>query len=85
MVVALTTVDNPFNPLTQFDDWFSYDTMKGYNSCGYLARVARTSPDVAPIENELAIERAVDEIIRFDPFGIYRKVIEDENNAPRGG
>lgn len=37
----LTTVDNPYNPKTQFEEWFLFDVEKGYNSCGYLDRIAK--------------------------------------------
>lgn len=42
---ALTTFDNPYNPFTQFSKWFLFDTEKGYNSCAYLGRIARTSEE----------------------------------------
>lgn len=28
--VAITTFDNPFNPFTQFEQWFLFDIEKGY-------------------------------------------------------
>ena len=40
---ALTTIDNPFDPFTQFDDWFRFDEAKGYHSCSYLGRIAKVS------------------------------------------
>ena len=61
--VALTTFDNPFDPFTQFNEWFVFDVTRGYNSCGYLARVARTSSQLTDEENNSEIERAIDEII----------------------
>ena len=70
---AITTADNPFDPFDQFDDWFRFDQDKGYNSCSYLARVAHTSDSLTDEENEVEIERAIDEIIFFNPE-IYRKV-----------
>lgn len=70
---AITTVDNPFDPFSQFDEWFRFDTDKGYNSCSYLARIAHTSDSLTDEENEAEIERAIDEIIFFNPE-IYRKV-----------
>ena len=75
--VALTTIDNPFNPFTDFTKWFLYDVEKGYNSCAYLARIARTSDQLSDAENLNEIERAIDEIIRLDFMGIYKKVYED--------
>lgn len=71
---ALSTIDNPYNPFTQFGEWFVYDVTNGYNSCGYLARIAHTSDAMSEEENEEEVERAIDEIVAIDPFGIYRKV-----------
>lgn len=73
-VVALTTFDNPFSPFTNFNDWFVWDVSHGYNSCGYLARIARTSSQLTDQENNNEIERAIDEIVMLDPFNVYRKV-----------
>lgn len=72
--VALTTFDNPFNPFDDFKSWFVYDVTKGYNSCAYLARIARTSSQLTDAENNAEIERAIDEIIRHDFLNIYKKV-----------
>lgn len=71
---AITTIDNPFNPFTNFDDWFRFDIDKGYNSCAYLDRIARTSDSFSEEENNREVERAIDEIIKYDFFGIYKKV-----------
>ena len=70
----LTTVDNPFDPFTQFDSWFLYDVEKGYNSCAYLDRIAKTSDQLSDEENAEEIERAIDEIIKYDFMNIYKKV-----------
>ena len=70
----LTTVDNPYNPFIDFDSWFMYDVSQGYNSCGYLARIALTSDSLSDSEYNAEIERAIDEIIKYDPLNIYRKV-----------
>ena len=70
----LTTYDNPFNPFEQFTLWLLFDKEKGYNTCEYLARIMQTSDDLSEKEFEDEAERAMDEIIKYDPFNIYRKV-----------
>lgn len=70
----LTTFDNPFDPFEQFASWFLFDTEKGYNSCSYLGRIARTSEQFTEEENEREVERAIDEIIKYDFMNIYKKV-----------
>ncbi|MBO7450760.1 MAG: hypothetical protein J6U54_10355 [Clostridiales bacterium] len=83
--VALTTFDNPFDPFTQFNEWFVFDVTRGYNSCGYLARVARTSSQLTDEENNSEIERAIDEIISLDFANVYRKVRKGEMNPSVSG
>ena len=77
--VALTTFDNPYNPFTQFSSWFLFDVEKGYNSCGYLARIAKTSEQLTDEENNAELERAIDEIIYNDFMNIYKKVRDDSS------
>lgn len=70
----LTTFDNPYDPFEQFTDWFLFDEEKGYHTCGYLGRIARTSDALSDEENQQEVERAIDEIIKYDFRNIYRKV-----------
>lgn len=77
----LTTVDNPFDPFEQFTSWFLFDTEKGYNSCSYLARIARTSDQFTEEENDKEVERAIDEIIKNDFMNIYKKVTKQQKTA----
>ena len=72
--VMLTTIDNPYDPFEEFDQWYSYDMDTGYNTCAYLARVSFTSDSLSDKENEREIERAIDEIIKYDFMNIYIKV-----------
>ena len=70
----LTTFDNPFDPFEQFTSWFMFDVEKGYNSCSYLARIAKLTDDMTDQEVSDEIERAIDEIIQYDFANIYKKV-----------
>lgn len=74
MSAMLTTFDNPFNPFENFNEWYRFDTDKGYNSCGFVDRIARTSDALSDEENDREIERAIDEIIKYDFMNIYKKV-----------
>ena len=78
--VALTTLDNPFNPFTEFDKWLQFDNEKGYNSCSYLARIAKTSDQLSDYENNLALERAIDDIIAEHNNQIYTKVYNTDDS-----
>jgi len=75
----LTTMDNPFNPFTQFDDWLVYDEQKGYNTCAYLARIVKTSEELSALDEEMAINSAIDEIISYNILGIYKKIAKQED------
>lgn len=74
-VAMLTTVDNPYDPFSEFDEWYRYDVVEArHNTCAYLSRIAKTSDAMSDYENDMEIERAIDEIVANDPFDIYRKV-----------
>lgn len=74
----LTTIDNPFNPFTHFDEWYAFDTQKGYNSCAYLARIVDHSPEMSDSDSRKETNRAIDEILRLNILGIYKKVSADD-------
>ena len=78
--VFLTTIDNPFNPNTQWDDWLRYDEDHGYYTTSYLARIAKTSDELSSADYLDAIEQAVDEICELNLLGLYTKLIVYEDN-----
>lgn len=70
----LSTIDNPFNPFTDYEEWLAFDTRSGYYSLNFLARVVRSSFDLSDADQSLAIEEAIDEIVRENVLGLYIKV-----------
>jgi len=73
----LTTVDNPFNPFTEFDEWFAFDRQMGYNTPSFLDRIAKVSDDISQPDQLLAIQHAIDEIVEENVSGMWRKVSKD--------
>lgn len=73
----LTTIDNPFDPFTQFEEWYAFDTDNGYNTCAYLARVTKSSDELSDEDESIAIQLAIDEIVELNILGIYKKVYEN--------
>ena len=70
----LTTFDNPFDPFDDFIAWWMFDISQGYNSCGLLARIARSSDEFSSKEDKEETERAIESIIDNDFLNIYKKV-----------
>jgi hypothetical protein len=70
----LTTVDNPFDPFTRFDEWLEYDMRMGYHTSAFLARIAKTSNELSEPDQAIAIQNAIDEIVRENVSGMWRKV-----------
>lgn len=80
----VTTLDNPYDYFTEFDEWFAFDTSHGYdvigqpyNTLNYVARIAKTNPGMTDEEYGMAVNDAVDEICRLNLTGNYRKVYEN--------
>lgn len=73
----ITTEDNPFDFFTQFDDWYLFDESKGYHTCSYIARIAKTSKDLSDNDNEEIISRAIDEIVALNVTGNYKKIFKE--------
>lgn len=72
----LTTVDNPYNPYTDYDLWYAYDRDKGYHTPEFLARIAAFSLELSEADQELAITQAIDEIVKENVLGIYKKAMK---------
>jgi len=70
----LTTSDNPYNPFTQWDDWYNYDVSSGYNTCSYLARIVHGSNELSDADEEEAETSAINEIVDLNITGNYVKI-----------
>lgn len=82
--VMVTTTDNPFDPINQFDEWNAFDEHKQYFTCSFLARLVRDSDQLTDEENEEELERAIDEMVKYDLIALetdnkvhYKKFVEE--------
>ncbi len=83
IVSMLTTVDNPFDPFEQFDEWFAFDEEKnnlvhnylGCSCCELLDKKSFSCSEFPPIAALEENERAIDEIVNvYSMFHIFKKV-----------
>jgi hypothetical protein len=75
--VMLSTVDNPFDPFTEFSSWDTWDRQAGYCCTAFLARVVTTSEELSEGDQMLAVERGIDEIVKYDELEVYIKLERD--------
>jgi hypothetical protein len=74
----LTTFDNPYDPFTQWDEWYAWDATAGYCTPGLLARISYSSDEISDADQFLAIQQAIDEIVRENVSGMHRKIQRGE-------
>lgn len=70
----LSTVDNPWNPFTDFNEWNAWDQRAGYHTLAYQARIVKSSHELSDADQDVALEDAIDEIVRENINGVYTKV-----------
>lgn len=75
--VMLSTTDNPFSPFTQFNEWLSYDTQKGYNTCGLLDRIAKSANSLSDSDLNTSLDEAMKQIVTENVYGVHRLVSRD--------
>lgn len=72
MARMLSTVDNPYDPRTSWDEWFAFDIARGYNTCGLVARLCTTSDSLSEELEIEEIENAIDRILNLDGTNFYQ-------------
>lgn len=71
---VLTTIDNPFNPKTEYYKWKRFDTDNHYNTEEYIARLMLMDGPIK-IEDEFELimrtTKAVEDILANDDQDLY--------------
>ena len=83
----LTTIDNPYDPFEQFNQWLLFDKEKGYDSCEKLARIAQYNDNMSQKEIDDERRRAIDLLISLDFTDTFKRAYEnktEQNNNTTG-
>lgn len=78
IVSMLTTTDNPYDPFDHYDEWFAYDSRMGYHTPSFLARIVMTSDELSESDQNVAVDDAINEIIKENVSGLYKKVTREK-------
>ena len=78
MSYMITTVDNPFDPRTDFEAWYMWDTGQGYNTSAYLDRVAALPDELPDAVVDRMRDDAIEEIIQIHAGGMYKKLLVED-------
>ncbi len=79
--LMITTLDNPYNPFTQYDEWRALDEVRGYFTPALLARYTFSSDELSDIDQANAIEQGINDLIRENPFGVHLKVRPEDYSS----
>jgi len=70
----LTTVDNPYDPFTEFDEWNAFDVSAGYNTTSLLARTMKSSVELSDADQSQEMEDAIAVVVKENISGVHRMV-----------
>lgn len=80
----LTTIDNPFNPILDFDNWYAEDVRLSrindcIDTCSLLAKLVPDSPYNEDNLNDVFLDETMEDIVRLDPTKRYL-IVYDESD-----
>lgn len=70
----LTTIDNPYNPYSNYDEWDAFDRAAGHHSASLLARITNSSTEISEADQDIALEVAIEEIVRENVSGMHKRI-----------
>ena len=78
----LSTIDNPYNPCTNFDEWYAWDQMAAIKEnratcCCYLDRMSSVSDEVGENEYNQIMNDIIDDIVELNLNGKFIKVTKE--------
>lgn len=75
----ITTIDNPYNPFTDYEKWYADDVAMGYNTCSLLGRLTPADDDSMSDDTVAGlVEYGQDELLRLNPTGMFAKIHKND-------
>lgn len=75
-----TTVDNPFDPFTQWSRWYDFDEKMGYHTCAAVDRICGDTSNLSDAEEDLLLDDAIITLVKFyEPYEVYRIAVEGKS------
>lgn len=81
----LTTIDNPWNPFTNFDEWKEFDLVNNHNTYETLAVLGSfglLQSRLSEAEFDEHVVNTMNKLIEDDPLGLFIKVWPDSVIKP---
>lgn len=72
--VGVTTLDNMFDPIDDFDHWWNEDRRLQHLTCERLSILGQFGDDLSPLDEMQEMERTIDRMIELFPHEGYRKI-----------
>lgn len=72
--LMLTTIDNPYNPKTHYDEWKTWDEDNGHYTEEYVARLLEMEDDFDVddvIKIDTLLDKVYQDILEHDVIGVY--------------
>lgn len=73
--LALSTSDNPYNPITQYDEWERWDSEHRYFTNDFLDRICHTTLELGEDLYAQDIEDAIDEAVKYNVISLEHEGI----------
>jgi hypothetical protein len=73
----VTTIDNPYDPFTEFREWYLFDETHGYHTSALVGRLTFSSDELSDKDQRQAVEIAVNEIVSENISGMFIKVTRE--------
>ena len=78
---TITTRDNPYNPLKDWDSWYNWDESHGYHTCQLVDRLSHIHDSMTDEEVRDELNETYDKICNL-LFMVYKIIDEDQEPTP---